>query len=125
YARPRLISISPRLIGSIRFRYAPDRNDPAPAGDSTHIALLAAAGKTIQSQLCPYCRMNDNQPAGVPDDEHDGASTKPAPGSFAELFHAWRYLFLFLGLALGIVLFYAEENWRGRRAWTNYRQEMA
>jgi hypothetical protein len=57
--------------------------------------------------------------------EQDDTTPKRPPGSLAELFQAWRYLFLFLGLALGVVLFYAEENWRGQRAWTNYRLGMA
>ncbi|PWU14904.1 MAG: hypothetical protein C5B50_16370 [Verrucomicrobia bacterium] len=36
----------------------------------------------------------------------------------------WRGLLLLLGLlVLGIFLFYAEEDWRGRRAWEKYRTE--
>lgn len=37
----------------------------------------------------------------------------------------WRYVLTGLGVfAATIVLFYAEENWRGRRVWENCRQEL-
>jgi hypothetical protein len=44
--------------------------------------------------------------------------------SFSEWFHSWRYLFWLLGLAGLIALFYAEENWRGQRAWRLYKQRL-
>jgi len=51
---------------------------------------------------------------------HDRAAPKRAPGSFAELFHTWRFFFWPL-VAVGVVmLFYAEENWRGEWSWQKY-----
>jgi hypothetical protein len=47
------------------------------------------------------------------------------PESFSEWFHSWRYLFWLLGLVGLVVLFYAEENWRGQRAWRMYKERMA
>jgi hypothetical protein len=35
-----------------------------------------------------------------------------------------RVLIVFAWVATVIVLFYAEENWRGRRAWDNYRRQL-
>lgn len=35
-----------------------------------------------------------------------------------------RLLFVFLGLAVLIALFYAEEDWRGKRAWENCKREL-
>ncbi|HEV2436543.1 MAG TPA: hypothetical protein VG077_11150 [Verrucomicrobiae bacterium] len=35
-----------------------------------------------------------------------------------------RLLFIFLSLAVLIALFYAEEDWRGKRAWENCRREL-
>ena len=46
-----------------------------------------------------------------------------AAESFSAWFRSWRYFFWFLGLCLLIVLFYAEENWRGRRDWEEYRRQ--
>jgi hypothetical protein len=41
----------------------------------------------------------------------------------AALLHSWRYFFAFIAL-LGLVgLVYYEENWRGPRAWENYKKE--
>ena len=45
--------------------------------------------------------------------------------SFFAFLRSWRYLFIFLGVVLGVALFYAEENWRGERAWEKHRQELA
>ena len=50
---------------------------------------------------------------------------KRTPGSLAELFHNWRYFFLFLALIFLVVLFYAEENWRGEWAWKKYQRQQA
>jgi hypothetical protein len=44
--------------------------------------------------------------------------------SFSEWFHSWRYLFWLLGLVGLVALFYAEENWRGQRAWRMYKARM-
>src|SRR5258708_2267447 len=49
----------------------------------------------------------------------DGAPYRSA-GGLAEWVHTWRYLFGLLGL---VALFYAEENWRGYRAWETYKQQ--
>src|SRR5437867_7768638 len=35
-----------------------------------------------------------------------------------------RYLFVLVCLATLLALYYAEENWRGRRAWNRYRSEL-
>jgi len=43
---------------------------------------------------------------------------------FREWFHSWRYLFLVIGVTGFVLLFYAEENWRGQRAWEKYKQRM-
>ena len=52
---------------------------------------------------------------------------KGAPGFFRWLF-TWRILkrclLVFLFLAALVPLFYAEENWRGHRAWENYKREL-
>jgi len=45
--------------------------------------------------------------------------------SVSESFRSWRYLYWLLALFLLIVLFYAEENWRGRRALEGYKYERA
>ena len=37
----------------------------------------------------------------------------------------WRFLFAGFGVVLLVVLFYAEENWRGKRAWDNYCRSLA
>jgi hypothetical protein len=47
-----------------------------------------------------------------------------AAESFSAWFRSWRYFFWFLGLCLLIALFYAEENWRGQRAWKEYRHKI-
>jgi hypothetical protein len=48
------------------------------------------------------------------------------PGSdFWAWVRAWRYLFWFLGIVMGITLFYVVENWRGQAAWEKYRRDMA
>ena len=51
------------------------------------------------------------------------AASKRAPGSLAELFYNWRYFFLLLGLIGLVVLFYAEENWRGEWLWMKYQRQ--
>lgn len=56
----------------------------------------------------------------------DAGMAGDAPrGDFWGWVRAWRYLFWFLGIVMGIALFYAIENWRGRAAWEKYRREMA
>src|SRR5437764_6282947 len=50
---------------------------------------------------------------------------KPATGSLVETYRAWRYFFWLLGVILLVVGFYAEENWRGPRAWENYQRARA
>jgi len=35
-----------------------------------------------------------------------------------------RCFWFFLAFLMGVVLFYTEENWRGHRAWENYRHEL-
>ena len=59
----------------------------------------------------------------IPDDSVDDEPPHKARGSLAEWFRTWRWLFWLFGL-LGLVgLFYAEENWRGYRAWETYKQQ--
>lgn len=41
------------------------------------------------------------------------------------LIRTWRYLFAVVGLVVLVLGFYAEENWRGYRAWQKYQREMA
>src|SRR5262245_30996716 len=63
----------------------------------------------------------------------DTASTEPgepveaqaSPAGFVSFLKSWRYFILLLGLATLTGLFYAEENWRGHRAWTKYKQRLA
>jgi hypothetical protein len=53
---------------------------------------------------------------------------KTTPGepneSFRIWFRSWRYFFWLLGLVIVVGLFYAEENWRGRRAWETYQRQL-
>src|SRR5580765_1817168 len=53
----------------------------------------------------------------------DNSPPKAADG-FREWFHSWRYLFLVIGVTGFVLVFYAEENWRGHRAWEQYKQRM-
>jgi hypothetical protein len=55
--------------------------------------------------------------------DHDNSPPKP-PEGVREWLHSWRYLFLVIGLAGLVLLFYQEENWRGSRAWEKYKQQM-
>jgi hypothetical protein len=57
------------------------------------------------------------------DEEQAGLRT-PAPGSFAEWARGWRYFFWFLAVVLLMMLFYAEENWRGPWAWARAQRAM-
>jgi hypothetical protein len=54
-------------------------------------------------------------------------SIEPSPEAshFRTWIRTWRYLFIFIGLILGVVIFYAEENWRGYHALQSYKQQMA
>jgi hypothetical protein len=38
---------------------------------------------------------------------------------------AWRYVLVVVGMIAFVALFYAEEDWRGRRAWQEYQQQLA
>jgi len=38
---------------------------------------------------------------------------------------AWRSVLVVLGVVVLVALFYGEEDWRGRRAWTKYQQQLA
>src|SRR6185369_502362 len=46
-------------------------------------------------------------------------------GSFSEFVHSWRYFIWALLLGVGIVLFYLEEDWRGRWTWETYRRQLS
>src|SRR5436190_13079914 len=54
---------------------------------------------------------------------NDNTVSEPKDG-FREWLHSWRYLFLAIGAAGLVLLFYAEENWRGYRAWEKYKQRI-
>jgi len=60
-----------------------------------------------------------------PENSHAGEERQSHAESFSEWFHAWRYLFWFLALTGFVLLFYAEENWRGARKWEAYKRAMA
>lgn len=47
------------------------------------------------------------------------------PGTFSELYQTWRYLFWLIAVTGLVLIFYAEENWRGYRAWENYKEQMS
>jgi hypothetical protein len=53
-----------------------------------------------------------------------GSGERPEAETFSHWFHTWRYLFWFLGLVTLSILFYAEEDWRGERAWRIYKERM-
>jgi hypothetical protein len=57
-----------------------------------------------------------------PEVNQESAPKRP-PGSVAELLHNWRFFFLFLALIGLVVLFFAEENWRGEWAWRKYQRQ--
>lgn len=46
-------------------------------------------------------------------------------GSVSETLHAWRYFFWLLAFVLVVVVFYAEEDWRGKWLWQRYKHQMA
>jgi hypothetical protein len=50
---------------------------------------------------------------------------EPSPASLASWLRSWRYFIALLGLSFLVALFYAEENWRGKRDWQRYRDQMA
>src|SRR5271166_4364414 len=56
---------------------------------------------------------------------NDGTAPGRTGGGLSELLHSWRYFFWLVGLVLVVGLFYAEENWRGQRAWNQYKRAMA
>ncbi len=45
--------------------------------------------------------------------------------SISEFLHSWRYFLWLLGLILIVVVVFVEENWRGERAWNEYRNQEA
>src|SRR5207247_2297962 len=53
------------------------------------------------------------------------ASLLPALRWFFSQRNARRFFLLFLCVATVAALFYAEEDWRGARAWEKYRERMA
>jgi hypothetical protein len=52
-----------------------------------------------------------------------GAKDREGSG-FHDIYRTWRYLFWIIGLAGVVLVFYAEENWRGHRAWESYKRRM-
>jgi len=57
--------------------------------------------------------------------EEKTVAHEDSSGSFRGWLRSWRYfIWLLAGLVL-IALFYAEENWRGKRAWQKYKRQMA
>jgi len=57
--------------------------------------------------------------------DHPEPSELQPPESLAGSLRAWRWLFGLLGLAVLVLGFYAEENWRGHRAWELCQRNMA
>jgi hypothetical protein len=55
----------------------------------------------------------------------DDGPPKPPPGSLAETYRAWRHFFWLLSAIIAVVLFYAEENWRGPYAWERFAKARA
>jgi hypothetical protein len=55
---------------------------------------------------------------------NDAATAKKKSGSLSELLHTWCYFFWLLGLVAVVMLFYAEENWRGEWGWEKHKREM-
>jgi hypothetical protein len=53
----------------------------------------------------------------------EGQSERDA-GSLRELYRTWRVLFWLFGIVGLVLIFYAEENWRGHWAWEHYMQRM-
>jgi hypothetical protein len=50
---------------------------------------------------------------------------EPDPSTgFRAWFRSWRYFIGLLVLMILVALFYTEENWRGKRAWANYRSQL-
>ena len=44
---------------------------------------------------------------------------------FGASVRTWRYLLVIVGLVVTVLLFYAEENWRGYHAWQTHKQQLA
>src|SRR4051794_6308702 len=73
---------------------------------------LAHSASSIQMHLWPIPpRMKEDVP-------------NEARESLSVWFRSWRYFFWLLGLLLAVAVFYGEENWRGRRAWNAYQQQL-
>src|SRR2546423_12361500 len=56
-----------------------------------------------------------------------GAGTETAPattGALRSWLRSWRYFFWLLALAILVALFYLEEDWRGKRAWEQYKAHL-
>jgi len=59
-----------------------------------------------------------------PESKNNENSLSKSRDGFGEWFHSWRYLFFVIGVTGLVLVFYAEENWRGQRAWEKYKQRM-
>jgi hypothetical protein len=69
-------------------------------------------------------RMLERSDAMASEENSGQTSLGNQPGAISELLHTWRYFFLFLGLVALVAAFYAEEDWRGHRAWAKYKREL-
>src|SRR5436190_24011335 len=56
----------------------------------------------------------------------DVGTTRPSetPTGFRSWLRSWRYFFWLLALAILVGLFYLEEDWRGKRAWEQYKAHL-
>jgi hypothetical protein len=59
---------------------------------------------------------NQQMPATHTSGSHAAPDSEPRP---------WRWVILIVGLVLILVVLYAEENFRGKRAWEQYRREIS
>jgi hypothetical protein len=60
-----------------------------------------------------------------PDPEQKPLGEHAAPASFRTFLRSWRHFFLLLCLLLLVALFYAEEDWRGKREWNSYKARLS
>ena len=56
--------------------------------------------------------------------QNPGGPSGREPETFSQWFHSWRYLFWLVALVGLSILFYAEEDWRGERAWRLYKENL-